>query len=267
MLGKLMKYEWKSTWKLLVPANLLIIVMTFFACVTVKIDPFRYDASANVEMAGVMIILAYFLSMFVALVGSAIYLIYHFYTSTYGDQGYLLHTLPVDKHHIIIAKVTVSAVWVLISMFLMYMSLIFLFVEEGKILSERYIEDFKAAVTGAFFTGSGGIDMSTFAFIMTLIALIVEMFARVLKVTACISLGQLSSNHKLLTAIAFYFAIYIVQQIVNGFYYVFLGYLARKTGSWRFGGSWEFALITELIYLVIFYLITWYVMDKKLNLD
>lgn len=29
MLGKLMKYEWKATWKLLLSANLVIVVMTF----------------------------------------------------------------------------------------------------------------------------------------------------------------------------------------------------------------------------------------------
>ena len=260
MLGKLMKYEWKSTWKLLVPANLLIIVMTFFACVTVRIDFFEYKSNA-VDFAAIMIILMYVLSMFVAMVGSVIYLIYHFYTSTYGDQGYLLHTLPVDKHHIIIAKVLVSSIWVLISSFLIYASVLFLFNAEEDIFND-FLNIVKYRVDGPF-----NDDFTAFSVIMALIALIVELLARVLKVTACISLGQLSSNHKLLTAIAFYYAIYVVQQIINVIYYAFLGYIGNRTGTWDFGTSWEYALITGLIYTVVFYLLTWHVMDRKLNLD
>ena len=261
MLGKLMKYEWKSTWKLLVPANLLIIVMTFFACVTERVGIASNSTNEGVIFSAVMIMLMYVLSMFVALVGSAIYLIYHFYTSTYGDQGYLLHTLPVDKHHIIIAKVLVSTMWILISSFLMYTSILFLFNMEEEILS-AFIDGLEIMVMR---TDTG--QISVFAVIMSLIALLVGMVVRVLKVAACISLGQLSSNHKLMVAFAFYFAIYIVQQIVNACYYALLGVIYDRTGTWGFGNSWEFALITELIYVVVFYLITWHVMENKLNLD
>ena len=119
MLAKLMKYEWKSTWKLLLPMNLLIIVMTLLACITVRLDVFDTDNDA-VIFSAMMIIITYAASMFVVMIGTAIFLIYRFYTSTYGDQGYLLHTLPVDKHHIIIAKAAVSSACVMFSSFLMY---------------------------------------------------------------------------------------------------------------------------------------------------
>lgn len=260
MLGKLMKYEWQSTWKLLVPMNLLIVVMTIFACITVRADIFDTNSSA-VVFSAVMIIMTYVASMFVVMVGTAIYLVYRFYTSTYGDQGYLLHTLPVDKHHIIIAKVIVSAAWVLLSSFLMYTSVLFLFASEGDLFRE-FFEGMESIVEAA-----GNSRINLFTVMMTLIALIISMLARVLKVTACISLGQLSPNHKLLTAFAFYFGIYILQQIVNGFYYVFLGYVNRKLSVYYYGRSWEYTLIAGLLYCVIFYLVTWYMMDKKLNLD
>ena len=177
MLGKLMKYEWKSTWKVLVPANLLIAVMTVFACIAVRID--YYDYSYELDwVAVVMIILTYALSMFVAMVGSAIYLIYRFYTSTYGDQGYLLHTLPVDKHYIIIAKVLISSAWILLSSFLMYLSLILLFNLEGDIFSD-FMEGIQVIVTGTY-------DASAFAVMMSVVAFIVGMLVKVLKVAACI---------------------------------------------------------------------------------
>lgn len=260
MLGRLMKYEWKATWKLLVPVNLLIVVMTFFACVTVRMKVFE-SGNDGIIFSAIMILMAYMASMFAAMVGTAIYLIYRFYTSTYGDQGYLLHTLPVDKHHIILAKVIVSTGWLLCSSFLIYLSGLLLVAREGELVS-HVLDSTKEMVELA-----GSEKVTFFTIVMTAITYVVSMLARVLKVMACISLGQMSSNHKLLTAFGFYFATYFVQQIINGIYYMFLGVINSRLDTWYYGSSWEFMLIFGLIYLVVFYLLTWYVMEKNLNLD
>ncbi len=260
MLAKLIKYEWQSTWKLLVPANLLIVVMTILACITVRLDVF--DAyNEGMIFSVIAIILTYVGSMFVVMIGTGIYLIYRFYTSTYGEQGYLLHTLPVDKHYIVVAKVLVSTAWVMLSTCLIYLSVLLLFNEEGDIFTQ-IIDSIKGSAMW-----SGTEDVNAFAVIMTLIAGVVLMFARILKVTACISLGQLSNNHKLLAAFGFYFLVYIAQQIMNGIYYAILGYINKITGDWYYGKSWEYSLLSGLIYAVVFYLVTWYIMDKKLNLE
>lgn len=263
MLGKLMKYEWKATWKLLLPMNMLIIVMTFLACVTVQVNFFDSDNSM-VIFSAMMIILTYIGSMFVVCIGTAIYLIYRFYTSTYGDQGYLLHTLPLDKHHIIIAKVVVSAAWIFISMVLVFMSVMFLFAEQGEFLVD-FIEAFESVIEYW-----GGSEVSGFVLIMTFIATVFHIFARVLKVTACVSLGQLSSDHKVIMSFAFYFAFYFVQRIFTMLYYVFIEILNNANDNHHFSyfnNSWEGTLISSILYSVVFYFLTWYVMEKKLNLE
>ena len=259
MLGKLMKYEWQSTWKLLVPANLLIIVMTFFGCMAVRLNLSDID-NKGVVFSAVMILVTYVGSMFVVMIGTAIYLIYRFYTSTYGEQGYLLHTLPVDKHHIIIAKVTVSAAWILLSSFLMYLSILFIFASGDGVIPE--LLDSMEVIAEEM--GNGPSFLSG---IMVIIAFIVSILARVLKVTACLSLGQMSPNHKLLMSFAFYFGIYFLQQMMSSVYYVFLGLINSRIGTYYYGSSWEIELISGLIYTVIFYLATWYTMEKRLNLD
>lgn len=259
MLGKLMKYEWQSTWKLLIPANLLIVVMTFFACVTIRLN-FSGIRNEGILFGAAMVLVTYVGSMFVVMIGTAIYLIYRFYTSTYGDQGYLLHTLPVDKHHIIIAKVTVSTAWILLSSFLIYLSVLFIFASEESVISQLM-----DSMT-AFAEGKGG-RPSFFIGIMTIIAFVVSVIARVLKVTACLSLGQLSVNHKLLMSFASYFGIYLLQQIISSFYYEFLGLINRKLDVFYYEETWEITLIGSLVYMVLFYAVTWYTMEKKLNLD
>jgi hypothetical protein len=263
MLGKLMKYEWKATWKLLLPINMLIIVMTFLACITVQMDFFTSDNSM-VALTGMLILLTYIGSMFVVVIGTAIYLIYRFYTSTYGEQGYLLHTLPVDKHHIIVAKVLVSTAWIFISMVLMIMSVIFLFAEQGEYF-EAFFKGFQSVIENW-----GGDELSGFMLLMTLIATVFYIFARVLKVTACISMGQMSANHKLLSSFGFYFAFYIIQKIFTLLYYVFVEIVNGISDSlllYYFSNSWEGTLISSILYSVVFYLLTWYMMEHKLNLE
>ncbi|MDE5932692.1 MAG: hypothetical protein K2H40_09480, partial [Lachnospiraceae bacterium] len=133
MLGKLMKYEWKATWKLLVPLNLFIVVMSILAYITVQLDFFDSNNALVLTTGGILLMTCVF-SMFVILVVSVIYLIYRFYTSVYGDEGYLLHTLPVDKHHIIIAKAVVSASWIILNIVLIYLSILFLFSTQERLI-------------------------------------------------------------------------------------------------------------------------------------
>lgn len=227
MLGKLMKYEWQATWRLLLPANLLIVVMTFFACMAIRLN-LGDIKNEGIVFAAVMILVTYVGSMFVVMIGTAIYLIYRFYTSTYGDQGYLLHTLPVDKHHIVIAKVAVSTAWILFSSFLMYLSILFIFASEKGVILEM-VDSMRVLAKEmdgrpSFFVGA-----------MTVIAFVVSVLSRVLKVTACLSLGQLSANHKLLMSFAYYFGIYFLQQILRSLYYVLLGMINRSFDTYYYG--------------------------------
>ncbi len=264
MLGKLMKYEWMATWKLLLAANLLTVVMTLLAGWMVHIMDYS-SGRGMVEFVAVMVILTYVGSMFAVYVGTSIYLIYRFYTSTYGDQGYLLHTLPVDTHHIIIAKMLVSALWMLINSALIYFSVIFLFASSEDI----FVSMMEGMVN--VFTFLGAEKISAFTIVMTIVAYIFSLFAKVLKVGACISLGQLSANHKLMLSFAWYVGIYLVERIFQGIYFglqlAFNVKASHMDYLFYYDSQWETTLIGGIISCVVFYVLTWYMMNQKLNLD
>ncbi len=267
MLGKLMKYEWKATWKLLLSANLLTVVMTVLARGMVYLmDKTPYSSDFQmVDFMAIMVLFTYVASMFAVFVGTAIYLIHRFYTSTYGDQGYLLHTLPVDTHHIIIAKTLVSVLWVMMNSLIIYFSVIVLFATSTEIVKSM-MEGFVDVLE--YMSKE---KISAFVVIMTIVAYIFNLFARVLKVGACISLGQLSSNHKLMLSFAWYIGIYIVESMFQGVYFAIRSAFQSQTYPMSyvsgFGVDWETTLIAGIFHCVIFYILTWYVMDRKLNLD
>lgn len=260
-----MKYEWKATWKLLLSANALTFVMTILAWCMVKILDRSGGDFAMMDFTAVMVLFTYAGSMFAVSVGTAIYLIHRFYTSTYGDQGYLLHTLPVDTHHIIVAKILVSTAWVMINILSIYLSVIFLFASSSEVF-DSMMRGMKDTIE---FLGAQKITI--FTVIMTLIAFIFSVFAKVLKVGACISLGQLSSNHKLMLSFAWYVAIYVVERVVYGIYFAlqitFYRGLSNTHYTSIFDNQWETSLIAGIISCVVYYLLTWYVMSRKLNLE
>lgn len=267
MLGKLMKYEWKATWKLFLSANILIFVMTILGLCTTKM--WVETDLPMIDFTAVVMLLTYLGSMFAVSVGTAIYLIHRFYTSTYGDQGYLLHTLPVDTHHIIIAKVLVSAGWVMVNIGSMYLSAIIIFLSasdafDGMMKDLRNTADHTIKYLGAD-------KITAFTIIMTLIAFVFSVFAKVLKVGACISLGQLSANHKLMCSFGWYVAIYVVERVISGIYFALQAAFYKGLSNTHYGSyfdkQWETSLIAGLISCVVYYLLNWYVMSRKLNLD
>lgn len=274
MLGKLMKYEWKATWKLLVLANGLTLLMTIIAWGMVRILEQSGSDFRMMDFMAVMVLFTYVASMFAVSIGTGIFLIHRFYTSTYGDQGYLLHTLPVDTHHIIIAKLLVSAAWELINILSIYLSVIFLFASTKEVF-ESMMRGMKDAIEYL-----GAEKITAFTVIMTLLAFVFSLFAKVLKVGACISLGQLAPNHKLLLSFGWYAGIYVIEQILQVVYFAVViaferqlgdravDYFSHYGGMSLFGGNWwETSLIGAIISCVIFYLLTWYMMSRKLNLD
>lgn len=264
MLGKLMKYEFKATWKLIVPMYLFMLLMSIITYITVQMSFFN-SKNDLVVMTGMVIVMTYVLSMFVIVVGTIIYLIYRFYTSVYGDEGYLLHTLPVDKHHIIISKGLVSVIWIISNIVLIYFSVLFLFST-----NKEFVETIRDGFSYYMDIINTYNKVSAFSVFMTIVASFVTLFARILKISACISLGQLSSNHKVLVSFGFYYAIHFVQRIFSLIYFTIIS-LSENTSSTLssslYTGSWAFSLISGLIYCAVFYFLTWYVMEKKLNLD
>ncbi len=271
MLGKLMKYEWKASWKLLLPANLVIVclsVMTWIANNVAEQSLLSEDRLDGL-LSGIFILvmmLSYALSVITVFVGGAIYLIYRFYTSTYGDQGYLLHTLPVDKHHIIVAKALVSAFWILMMALVIYMS--------AWLVCGGDTKDFFGEIFGGHWYLPIYVseeELNVFTVIMAIVAAVAGVFAKIMQVAASISLGQLSANHKVMASFGFYIAFRVLQSMLEGMISVLIIMFADGAEGllngfmWHY--SWEPALIIGLLYSTLFYLITWHVMEHRLNLE
>ena len=122
MLGRLIKHEWKSTYKVGCLMLAAMAVTTFLGWMSFQTPMWRSMGDGGGRFIWLDIFGAFTLVMYVVLLvvinsGIVIYVGVHFYKTMYTDEGYLLHTLPVTKHEILFCKILVGGLWVLIIVF------------------------------------------------------------------------------------------------------------------------------------------------------
>ncbi|MCR5797993.1 MAG: hypothetical protein K6G63_08790, partial [Eubacterium sp.] len=98
MLGKIMKYEFKSLGRIFFPIYIGVALLTALAIIVSAINnAIKTDGVSimSVVNGGVLVIM--FIALFVVPAVSSFIVGYKFYESTVKSQGYLTHTLPVKK--------------------------------------------------------------------------------------------------------------------------------------------------------------------------
>lgn len=115
MLGKLMKQEWLSTWK--IPTVLIGVVFaaaTIFGlfCASPVWDLMDWWGADVIFSATILL---FYGALMCCGVGTSIYLAVRYYRSMYSNEGYLTHTLPVTPNQLLLSKMINFSIWELLS--------------------------------------------------------------------------------------------------------------------------------------------------------
>ncbi|HOO28532.1 MAG TPA: hypothetical protein PLU43_08710, partial [Lachnospiraceae bacterium] len=130
MLGKLLKQEWKALTKVLLPANLLLIIITVIGRLVVR--PLTTDAESSFLQVLTVFMLTFYIILLIAVTcGAFIYIVVRFYRTMYSDEGYLTHTLPLTVHQLIIGKGLAASGWLIITYCLAAVNVLFLIFGAG----------------------------------------------------------------------------------------------------------------------------------------
>ncbi len=282
MLGKLLKYEWKG---LRSPLLILLIVLggtTALTCgVILTINPKYDEAIAWYSiMALVLSIFLYYFGLIGCTLGTMLIIAIRFYKTCYTDQGYLTHTLPVTTTQILNAKIIASIVAYL-TMLLAIAATIFIIIEVGmhhifSVMPGEYDEirrEFSWAFSSMISDFSREFGISMGAYIVYLVFfVVVSLFANIVTVLGCVSLGQLYAKHRIVGAIAAYFVVQFIMQIIG-----YLCSIPMYTRMVRadyydtpFGimsPTMNLTLLTTVVVAVIMYFVNLHMMTKQLNLE
>jgi hypothetical protein len=266
MLGKLFKYEIKSTSRIFLTLYFIIIgvsaVSKLFNVLSEKLDIMLMPSAFLMSLYIVTVI-----GMFIATV---IIMVRRFYTNLTGDEGYLMFTLPVDVWKHVFVKTVTAVIWTLTGIAAALVSIFIvafyreMFGDIYTLLSTVY-ESFKMQYE---------MNIYLFAVKIAVIA-VLSCAAGYLMIFTAISFGQLFHSHRAVYSVAIYFALYTLNQILSVISFAVIS-AADKTLWNRFLnndlkaiGSWLllYTGIGVVFMICVYFFCSTYLLKNKLNLE
>lgn len=284
MLGKLIKYEWKSTYKVGLLLLLAMAMATLMGFLAFQAPMWRqlggssvYDSmgATVLDIVSLFSFMLYMLILIGAVYAAYIYFVVHFYKTMYTDQGYLLHTLPVGKNAILVSKILVSSVW----LFMVFIGITVSIVIFGISLASSVSGESLVSVVRAipkFFNELNMLfgDMSVFAtwyLVMVLLNVVLGVPASIIIFYGTVSFGQLFSKHRIIMAIVGYLALMVIRGIIGTILQVMLSVGSMAINEEEMLGTMYASMFSTLILNLLLavggYLLSYYVISRKLNME
>ncbi len=276
MLKKLYKYDWKSVSLLLFILHAVLIVYTLVGRIGISLikGSESFQTLEIPEFLGVMgafYILVFALFIFAIVISTVVYLSIRIQKNLFSDEGYLTHTLPVKPAQLLWSKILIIWTWSIIDFICVTVSVFTLISYQ-----ETLPEILKGAST--FF----GTLFGNFGFtnwleqILTLLAGLTQYFGfytTLLLFSMC--LGNLFKSHKILGTILSFFSLNMILGFINTIVPFIIPALnpfiqeniTPATLSAYTSKLMLLTLIQNILFSIIFFLGSRYILTKKLNLE
>ena len=259
MLTKLIRHEFRATSRIMWPifAGMLALTLAMRASQNVLQNDFPWLLNLLAVLVTIGFVFGIMALCFAPLVLSAV----RFRDHLLKDEGYLTLTLPVNMHQLLASKLIVSAVWYAAA----FLAVVLLCMIGAFDFSDwRVVPQFAADFLRAFRTLLFAFEFFLFCVLgVTAVSLIVY---------AAYAVGFSFNKHKsALTAVSVLVFFQLVQfaaiaVLVNLFGDGFTAW-SSLTGVQAGNAIFAVALVCELIVCVIFYLVTYFFLTRKLNLE
>lgn len=270
MLGKLMKYEFKATGRLLVPLYIALVIFTIINKLFMGDDTYADLGTSTsfrnfIQVVTMIIYVVIMVSIFIA---TLVIIIQRYRTNLLGDEGYLMNTLPVKSWQNIMSKLLVSSIWMILSVIMSMLSIIILAYQKdmfsmfGTVMSALFKEAYS-------YIGSNLV----FFIIEFVLMIIVAICASILILYASLSIGNLFTKGKILASFGAFIVLNTASKAISTFVLVPMIYNYGYNGSIdTFSATpvhmlFTFAIVATSIFSVIYFIISHYVLTKKLNLE
>lgn len=212
MTGKLMKYEIKSSmklmaviWAALIAASLLF-SLSLHVLTDIAVERPGGGISFAIGIFEFITGLMYF-AVFVALiVATLVIVIMRFYKGLLGDEGYLMHTLPVKPWQLITSKGIIAALIVMISVLVAFLSILVLVGVSGLEMIPKMF-----GALGAIWEEE---PRMVLVIVEAIILLVLSVLKSVYQIYAALAIGQLANKHRILLSLGAYIGISMIMSIL-----------------------------------------------------
>ena len=277
MLGKLIKQEWQSTWK--IPT---VLIGAVFAAATIfglfcaspvwdLVDWWGADVILSAT------ILLFYGAIMCCAVGTSIYLAVRYYRSMYSNEGYLTHTLPVTSNQLLLSKMINFSIWELLSIIcVMFNIMLFVaFIALREVGYRSLFESFRdvfadiQAILNSEYTTGWELFM-----VLTIILILVGTVSKSLLYMGSVNIGQLWARHRVAGAILVYAGVTVAVQIVTQAAMIIFMTSADQLGMLQNDYVFSFlnqvmavSLLMQIVIGAVMYVVSLLILKKKVNLE
>lgn len=260
MLAKLLKYDFRSLGKKVLPLSLGLLLLALFTRGFYWVAGF----SKILDIPKGFLTVAFVLGLIGVPLATFVLGITRFYQNLIKDEGYLTNTLPVKKSSIIISKCIVANVYLLLAAVISIASFFIVFynAELGKAMVEMWNQISQAFTPGLL--------------ALTIITSVVGFIMQYFMFTLAIALGQMQNTKKGVYSFVYTIVLYTVSQIVSSV--ALFGYLLIDSDLMTkldqeippigalYGLMW-ISLVISIVLCAVYYYGTVYIFQRKLNLE
>ena len=264
MFGKLLKYDFRSMWKqfaFIWPAALALALVNLFTISSLEGSSTVGETTAGVAM---LIYVSILIAMFIIAV---IFVIQRFYKGLLGDEGYLMHTLPVRSWQLVGSKLLCAVITTAVNVVVAIFS-IFLIIPWNHADFQEIIRAFQYLFSHWDINATYGV----LGIVESILFMLVSFATGFLQLYLAMSVGHLfNKNRVAMSVIAFIAVNTVVGILLNtaspAMEHVFSAITAGTAGLCLYLRSICIAIVGELILSAIYFVGTEYILRNKLNLE
>ncbi len=225
MLGKALKYDLKSIYKLWLLLSGIILGMSVIAGLSLRSLIYVDNPAQHFEaweFLPVIFLLVSFLALFAYIVFTYFYPIYRFYKHFFTDEGYLTFTLPVKRSTHLNSKILNAFIWntasgVVITLALLIVFLIAPAKNDGTGIFLVKMWEVLAPAIQSFIKIASGWEWALII-VLLLISCTYSLFSTLL-IFACVTFGSvIAKKHKVVLSIVVY---YVVNMVISFIAFIF----------------------------------------------
>ncbi|MCR4963041.1 MAG: hypothetical protein K6B40_04090 [Firmicutes bacterium] len=264
MLGKLIKYEMKSSARYLLPLYVSVLIL---AVVNRLGALWLQNMPGSSTWEGLLMFFYVLLSISLFVV-TGVGILVRFYHNLLGQEGYLMFTLPVSTSANLFAKLISAIFWIIASMLVFFLSVLLLTFSSTWQISD--IIDWVSRTFSGFELGA------VFVLLEICLLVLLSLASFVLLCYLSMSIGQLANRQKLLLSVAAFLAL---QVVISTLSVIFLSHnaawLSTSISAWIDSMSPQAAIhgvllgscLGALVECAILYIPCWLLLKNKLNLS
>lgn len=271
MLGKLIKYELRCTYTLLLFLYCSVIGLS----VILKVSNLLIKTSQIFSMLESFFTILYVFILIASFAVTAVLLILRFEKNLTRDEGYLMHMLPVRTEYHILAKLVNSFIWTVSSVVAALLSIFILAYYKG-IFND--IGGFLDVIRNELIAiGLYNNNLAGFI-VMVVLYVIIACFTQYMMIYAAISMGQFFRKFRIGGMVLSYFILYFVNQ----FFYVLTitimnfsnieviikSFTSDNSDVIKLSYTFIIGIIVvSIVTNILYFLLTNLILKKKLNLE